>query len=407
MRLPGRLVRGPLRPDRASMARFASLRWAALPVIDRRWTAPMSAVALGFGLFVGVAIGPGTEGSLGTSKPVVIQVPAPAPQTALAPDAARGGRTKPGQNGGDDGGGAAPVDSPPAPPPLDSLAPAPVTTPPIAPAPTTTPPPVTTTDEGQTSTETGADEAPATMLSGTVVHRNPEALSYTIAADDGSLAAVHSRQPPQVGKVVEVEAGQLANGTYVEEAKRKEGKTRGRAELAGTVSFRDPVTGAYTVSGPGASLLVRGGPQRTPPGIGERVEVEARIADHPEPLAQSAPGEEGCGAPPAQPKPPPVTLEQAGLRVVEGGPATSTDVEAIVEGVCRGSRKLIVSADDLRESGEDIALAIPKRIRVASLKPGQVLKLTAKIGESGALTVSSVAGDEGTKGAEDADLVQP
>ncbi len=57
-----------------------------------------------------------------------------------------------------------------------------------------------------------------------------------------------------------------------------------------------------------------------------------------------------------------MTLEQAGLQVAEGGPATSTDVEAIVEGVCRGSRKLIVSADDLRESGEDIALAIPKRI---------------------------------------------
>ena len=97
----------------------------------------------------------------------------------------------------------------------------------------------------------------------------------------------------------------------------------------------------------------------------------------------SAPGEQGCGTPPALPKPPPVALEQVGLRLVEGESATSTDVEAIVEGVCRDSRKLIVSADDLRESGQDIAIAIPKRIRIAALKPGQVLKLTARSARPG------------------------
>ena len=97
MRLPGRLVRGPLRPDRASLARFASLRWAALPMIDRRWTAPMSAVALGFGLFVGVAIGPGTRGQ--PRDPEARGDPgsrAGAGRRPLAPDAARGGGgTKP------------------------------------------------------------------------------------------------------------------------------------------------------------------------------------------------------------------------------------------------------------------------------------------------------------------------
>ena len=91
MRLPGRLIRGPVRPDRASLARFASMRWAALPIIDRRWTAPMSAIALGFGLFVGVAIGPGTEGTLGTTSPMIVQVPAPDDtQTAVVPDAGGG-----------------------------------------------------------------------------------------------------------------------------------------------------------------------------------------------------------------------------------------------------------------------------------------------------------------------------
>jgi hypothetical protein len=121
--LPGRLIRGSVRPDRRSLARFASLRWAALPVIDRRWTAPMSAVALGMGLFVGVAIGPGTEGSLGTTNPMVIQVPDPAnPQIASAPPDSGGGDGKPNHSGGGggtppaetSGGGSAPVfDTPP------------------------------------------------------------------------------------------------------------------------------------------------------------------------------------------------------------------------------------------------------------------------------------------------------
>ncbi|MGE0067628.1 MAG: hypothetical protein AB7T48_09785, partial [Solirubrobacterales bacterium] len=50
------------------------LQWAALPVTDRRWAAPMAAVALGFGLFVGVAIGPGASGTLAGGVPQVIAV---------------------------------------------------------------------------------------------------------------------------------------------------------------------------------------------------------------------------------------------------------------------------------------------------------------------------------------------
>jgi len=239
-----------------------------------------------------------------------------------------------------------------------------------------------------------------------VVHLNPEAASYTLAADDGSLVAVHSRTPPNIGKRVEVDGRRLVNDTYVEEGNREEGASVGRAELDGVVSFRDPVTGVYTVSGPGVSMLVRGGVRRIPPEVGERVEVEARIADNPEPLPATTPGEAGCGRAPAPPKPPRAALEQVGLRRV-GDPATTAEIEAVVEGVCRDSRKLIVSADDVRESGHDIAIAVPDEIRTAKLKPGQVLKLGAEIAANGALTLTSVAGDEGSKGAEDADLVQP
>jgi hypothetical protein len=53
----------------------ATLRWAALIVTDRRWAAPLSALALGFGLFVGVAIGPSTAGSLATGGAQIIEIP--------------------------------------------------------------------------------------------------------------------------------------------------------------------------------------------------------------------------------------------------------------------------------------------------------------------------------------------
>lgn len=51
------------------------LRWAALPVTNRRWAAPLSALALGFGLFVGVAIGPSTAGSMATGAAQIIEIP--------------------------------------------------------------------------------------------------------------------------------------------------------------------------------------------------------------------------------------------------------------------------------------------------------------------------------------------
>ncbi len=70
------------------------MRWASLIVTDRRWAAPISAVALGFGLFVGVAIGPGTAGTLATGASQIIEIP------ALGGGGAAGG------GGGDGGGGS-------------------------------------------------------------------------------------------------------------------------------------------------------------------------------------------------------------------------------------------------------------------------------------------------------------
>ena len=73
------------------------------------------------------------------------------------------------------------------------------------------------------------------------------------------------------------------------------------------------------MSAPGVSLLVRGGAQRTPPEVGDQVEVEARIAGNPEPLEPDTAGRAGlrraAGATAGSPR---LTLEQVGLRARRG-----------------------------------------------------------------------------------------
>ena len=57
--------------------RDAVLRAVALVVTDRRWAAPLSAMALGFGLFLGVAIGPGAAGTFATGAGSIVAIAAP------------------------------------------------------------------------------------------------------------------------------------------------------------------------------------------------------------------------------------------------------------------------------------------------------------------------------------------
>ena len=428
MKFPGRLVRGPIKPDRWTALRFASLRWAALPVIDRRWTAPMAAIALGFGLFVGVAIGPGTQGSLGTTRPMVVQVPATNDATDPTADASPSGKPDlpPASSLGQKPPGNSQV--PPFNPPDTSSTPPPYTpptTPSYTPPPITTPsytPPITdttTTTDTTTDQTTTTPEDTTTALAGTVVHLNPKAGSYTISSDD-QLIAIHSGNLPDIGQNVEVDALQLANGTYGEEGNRTRDGKRGRVSFGGKISFRDPTTGVYTVSAPGVSMLVRGGDQRTPPKLGDTVQLEARFADNATELKPTPAGREGCGEPPALPKPPKISLEQVGTvhtgaaadetadEETDAATETTTDVEAIVEGVCRtGSRTLIASADDLREAGRDIPVGVPSKFNLGNVEPGDVVKLSTDIGKSGNYILASIASDERRQGADDENLIQP
>jgi hypothetical protein len=70
------------------------LRWVALPVTNRRWAAPLSALALGFGLFVGVAIGPSAAGTLATGAQI-IEIPLLAGAGGAGGDGSGGGSAAP------------------------------------------------------------------------------------------------------------------------------------------------------------------------------------------------------------------------------------------------------------------------------------------------------------------------
>jgi hypothetical protein len=405
MRLPGRLIRGPIHPDRWAALRFVSLRWAALPVIDRRWTAPLSAIALGFGIFVGAAIGPGS--SLGSQTQTVVEVVRPAVAPTTVPDngGGNGGATGGGHHTDPGDGGGTPAAPTPTPPTDNGPFGEPT---PSTPPTTTTPPPTTTTTTTTTPTDTDdqPDEPPPNpTVKGTVVHVNDAAGSYTVAREDGTLRAVHADGLPGLGAVITVTARALANGTFGEVGDRESTGDAGKFDLAGTVTFSEPRIGAYTVSATGTSVLVRVPAGTRMPEVGDHVIASVRIAGNLDPISAQDAGREGCGEPPHLPTPKKFALQQVDLAV--SGHGSRANLEAVVEGVCRKSDSLILSADDQREAGRDIAVVVPASFAIGDVAVGQMLAIRADIGTGGNLTASKIAADDDRSAADDANAIQP
>jgi hypothetical protein len=405
---------------RSSAARFASLRWAALPITDRRWTVPLSAAAVGMGLFIGVAIGPGAENTLGTGPPtVVVSAPEPlaAPHVAAVPkhDAAL---DPPADVGGPVASAASPSPSPSV-TAAGGAIPAPISTPPVSSTPpatttTTQPPADDQTDETTTTTTTEAEPKPV-KLNGTVVRLNRPAASYALAAPSGEIRAVHSRDLPTLGNTLELKARQLANGTYVEEGKRSRTGSRDSARVQGVVTFADRATGAFTVSSTGASLLIHPNADQGEdlPRVGAQVVVSASIAkpisegtevSAPPPTEVPVPRRAtGCGDAPRPPRPPDEVLTEISRSVSEQFVETAS-VEGIVQRACPDSGRLVLSADDVRESGADLEIAVPEDagIDLSAWTPGDVVDASVAIGKSaGALSLSGIASDDGASGADD------
>ncbi len=387
------------------------LGWAALPVTDRKWGATLSAVALGFGLFVGVAIGPGASGTLAGGVPQVIALDGlggdggeDEAASGFEPEAeAEGGleESAPEASGEEF---SFPEGEP------ESLE--------EAPSEEASAPPAREPEEA-------AEEEPEEELltiAGTVVHVNPAAGSYTVAESSGALSAIHAAELPLAGAKLTVPARTLANGTFAEGAAVKKTGTATRAKLEGIVTWvdPDPATPGYVVSKRGVSVLVkvRPDPAGVPPAlpvlgafarVGVEIErlpaaAEAPLAVAPEAAPSAQPLCEGAPLPAAELLPrvpaPVATLWQTSLDA-SGVPFAYSDVSGVVTAVCAREKTLLISADDVREAGADIAIAVPPKLDTAGLEPGDSILATAEIGAAGELSLKGLASDERSKGAAD------
>ena len=410
----------PVRPARGDRGYRRVLRWAALPVTDRRWAAPLCAAALGFGLFAGVAIGPGASGSLATGVPPVIELPGLLAESGGDGESAKGrsGEGEAFAEGGDEGSSEAFSEEAAFPEEEeDSTEAAPEE------EPTAGNPPVEETPAGEPEAEETAQ-----MIAGLVVYSNPAAGSYTVAEAGGLLSSVHAAKLPAPGTKVSVPVRTLANGTFAEDGKRKQTGKRTSATVAGIVTFvePDPAAPAYAVSKRGVSMLIRvrpdpSGVAPTLPQLGAyamvSVEIEKPPAGSGLPAAAApAPGDAVVGPPPAPacaPDPaqpltvpaPAAVLWQQQLEA-DGAPFASSDFAGVVTAICPEEAKLALSGDDLRQGGKDILFEVPKSIDLGGLKVGDSALATAAIEADGTLRLTGLAGDERTKGADDAEAAQ-
>ena len=364
-----------------------ALRGASLVVTDRRWAAPLSAAALGFGVFAGVAIGPGAAGTLATGAGQVIEIPS------------SGGDD--GQSGGGGGGIASTESAAPslsgetgggleeALPPTMPLSPEVVEPlPALAAEPAAKPAPAKGEDEKK---EAGQ------RFKGTVVHTSAAAGSYAIAIMGGELLSVHTPDLPEPGTKLSATLRRLANGTFAEaEELEAEKKAATAATFRGIVSFAnpDPAAPTYTVSGRGSSLPIQvepdsGGAAPELPSIGSYVTVTARIDEPEEPDEQE----------------PAAILVQTKVEVEPGPASTYLDLAGIVKEVVPGG-DLLFSADWTGEGGSSLPLAVPPEIDASKLKAGDSYLATAEVAADGTLTLKGIASDERSKGAGDAASAQ-
>jgi hypothetical protein len=383
----------------------------SLVVTDRRWAAPLSALALGFGIFVGVAIGPGVPGTQATGSQVV-EIPEASTEGEAA-EAESSAPTGSESFGGSGGGEAEPESFLGS--PFEGGAEESAT-------------PESEGGEAKPKGKTPAGEAEepeAPTSEGVVVHSNPAAGSYTIAEAGGILSTVHASKLPPAGRELSVETETLANGTLAEAAKPAvKGNGHRQATVAGVVTFvdPDPAAPAYTLSARGVSLLVHvhpepGGTPPTLPVLGANAEVRVEIAAAPAPATAPAappasvvtrPPEATTCAPSAAPPAPPAPEEELWQQSFEADPTpfTYSDIEGIVEAVCPATHQLLLSADDLRQAGADLTIAVPESIDTSAVAVGDSVTATANIEPGEALTLSGLAGDEQIKGADDPKAAQ-
>jgi hypothetical protein len=85
-----------------------------------------------------------------------------------------------------------------------------------------------------------------------------------------------------------------------------------------------------------------------------------------------------------------------------GAPFTESDFAGVVMAVCPGQHQLLLSSDDLGETGAVLVFQVPPKIKTSRLHLGESVLATAKIGAGGTLDLTGLASDEKTKGADSA-----
>jgi hypothetical protein len=342
----------PARSEAAAVAAGSGGILSSLPM-PLQTAATLAALALGFGVIAGTAITPNLAATVAGT--VVVQAPAPA---APAEPVDAGG-------GGGGGGGADIVE--------DVVAEETLFEETVEEAPET--------GGGEESKE---PEPEPVFASGIVVHVNPVAQSYALAAG-GSVTPVHTKKAlPPLGTQVRVPVAELANQTSLEDGKRRLNGQVAAATFSGVVTYNsdsvDPqIRDTYSVSSRGASILVHSPQDATlgtigrPPPVGSFVTVLAAISDtvaepaldvdlepspDPDP-AVPVPPAPAC-APPPKPLPdPPLTFAKSlyETSMTIDAPAAevdSSDIAGVIQAVCAPEGRLLLSADDVRESKADL-----------------------------------------------------
>ncbi len=89
-----------------------------------------------------------------------------------------------------------------------------------------------------------------------------------------------------------------------------------------------------------------------------------------------------------------------------GAPFPSSALEGIVTAVCPDAGEVLISADDIGESGGDLTIRVPSGIQAGKLEVGESVLANAKFEADGTLGLTGLASDEQIKGANDAGLTQ-
>lgn len=390
-------------------------------------------LTFGFGSLIGAGVGPGVDTLLAAASP-----------TAAATDAqlADTGETDPpGSGGGGSSGGGAPPPGPAASAPLPA---APIPTPPVTPLPEQPAPEVPPVADPDDPEVPPADDT--TTVEGTVVRVNENAGSYSVASG-GLLSTVHAKDLPDPGDPVKVSADPLFNGTLEEAGGRvSRGKPADSATFSGTVTWVAPDGSRYALSSSGASVLVTvpaasGGKEAEVPELASSVTVEVDVESAPAADADGnadgkgrtdGSGDDGAAAEgpaaspagsdqeqaisgactpeaayPDPPVDPGITLTQRSVNV-EFEELSFASAEGIVQAVCDDENEIVISADDLRQSQADLTLTVPDDVDASKFEPGEsvLVNLDPSPEEDGTITLSGLAGDMGTDGADDEKLGQ-